>query len=30
MGVFDVAESKFDVENIIMKMPDSKWRLCFL
>jgi len=26
MGVFDAAEPKFDVENIIIKMADSIWR----
>jgi len=30
MEIFDVAESKFDVENIIIKMADLKWRLFFL
>jgi len=30
MGVFDAAEPKFDVENIITKMTDSIWRLYFL
>jgi len=30
MGIFDAAEPKFDVENIIIKMVDSIWRLYFL